>query len=283
MKPIRYGDGTRYGDPNTRWGNPSIRLEPGDPGYVPPISPIHPAKKGARMKRNTYYPPRTADQIVWLVNWCNKLGTYATPLGLAPAQVGAAVADGLWLVYVLQSWLGATRTWSLACTTAANDAQTGDGTALSVLPVFTPPALPTGEMAVNTGALNRIFALVQTIKDSNGFTDAIGTDLGVIGSAQTGPDFTTLQPVFTVTRIATGNNINWTWQGNSAYLDMIELQVDRNDGKGFGQLVFDTTPGYTDTFPQPAALTKWKYKGIYRVGDQQVGLWSQEMSITVGG
>ena len=55
------------------------------------------------------------------------------------------------------------------------------------------------------------------------------------------------------------------------------------DGKGYGLLAYDTTPNYTDTAPLPATPVKWKYKGIYRVGDQRVGLWSNEVSITVGG
>ena len=55
------------------------------------------------------------------------------------------------------------------------------------------------------------------------------------------------------------------------------------DDKGWVLLAFDTTPGYTDSFMPPAALTKWKYRGIYRVNDQQVGQWSAEQSVTVGG
>ena len=284
MRLLRYGDGTKWGDPNTRWGSPSYVLEPGDPGYVPPIpQPNQPPKKGVRMKHNTYFPTRSAEQIVWLVNWCNKLATYATTLGLTPAQVSAGLADAQWLVYVLASWLSDTRTWALGCTTAANAAQTGDGTTLSVLPVFTPPTPPTGVVPVNTGALNRILALAQIIRDSSGYTDTIGRELGVVGSGHAGPDLMTVQPVFTLALLPTGVSLNWTWQGNSADLDMIELQVDRNDGKGYVPLAFDTTPGYLDSYPKPAALTKWKYKGIYRVGDQQVGHWSNEMSITVGG
>jgi hypothetical protein len=59
--------------------------------------------------------------------------------------------------------------------------------------------------------------------------------------------------------------------------------VDRADAKGFVDLAYDTTPGYTDTQPLPAAPVKWKYRAIWRVGDEQVGLWSEEVSITVGG
>ena len=65
--------------------------------------------------------------------------------------------------------------------------------------------------------------------------------------------------------------VGWGWQGFSAFLDMLEIQVDRGDGKGWVFLTYDTTPNYTDTFPLPATPTKWKYRAIYRaiyrVGD----------------
>ena len=59
--------------------------------------------------------------------------------------------------------------------------------------------------------------------------------------------------------------------------------MDRGDGKGFGLLTFDTTPGYTDTQPFPAVPAKWTYRAIYRVGDSPVGQWSSPVSVTVGG
>lgn len=62
---------------------------------------------------------------------------------------------------------------------------------------------------------------------------------------------------------------------------MCELQVDR--GTGWGPLAFDTTPNYTDNTPPPAALTKWKYRAIYHAGDVRVGVWSAEVSVTIGG
>ena len=64
---------------------------------------------------------------------------------------------------------------------------------------------------------------------------------------------------------------------------MHEIQVNRGDGKGWVFLTFDTTPNYTDTAPLPATLAKWKYRAIYRVGDAQVGVWSNTVEITVGG
>jgi hypothetical protein len=74
----------------------------------------------------------------------------------------------------------------------------------------------------------------------------------------------------------------WGWQGNRAFLDLIELLVDRGDGHSFVLLAMDTTPGYLDTTPLPATPAKWKYKGIYRKADARVGQWSEEVAITVG-
>ena len=234
------------------------------------------------MKRNSYYPARVGDQITWLNNFANKLPGQAATLGLAAATVTAIVADCLWLAYILQAWQPAVRAWSLAATNAVNLAQTGDGTALMELPVFTPPALPGTVTATNTGALNRIFNLVQQIKDNKNCTDAIALDLGIIGSAHPAPDYTTLQPIIDAVIVGNQVNVKWGWNGYSAYLDMCELQVDRGDGKGFVPLAFDTTPGYTDTQTFPAAPAKWTYRAIYRVGDGQVGLWSAPVSVVVG-
>ena len=65
--------------------------------------------------------------------------------------------------------------------------------------------------------------------------------------------------------------VGWGWGGIIAYLDMCEIHVDRDDGKGISTLTYDTTPGYNDTAPFPAIPTRWTYKAIYRVADAQVG------------
>jgi len=224
---------------------------------------------------------RQADQIVWLANFSNKLGDHAAVLGLTTGQVTAAKADCNWLIYVLQQWLPASRAWALSTTDAATEAQTGTGSEAQVLPVFTAPPLPDGTVEVIPGALTRIFALVQQIKDGGKSNEVINTNLGIVGSAATGPDLATLQPLIAATVSGGQVNIKWSWGGNGAYLDACEIQVDRADGKGFVLLTIDTTPGYTDSQPFPATKAIWTYRAIYRVDDHQVGLWSNAVSVTV--
>ncbi len=282
MKVIKFDSGFTFDDPNSYWGNPSYQLEAGDPGYVPPPAPINQPKPKRRkgMRHNTYFPLKVGDQVTWLGNFKNKLPGYATPLGLAAGVVTAAEADCDWVSYVLGTWLPAIRAFAEAGTDAATEAQTGDGAALMSLPTFTPPA---GGVPTNTGALTRIFDLVQTIKNAAGYTEAIGSDLGVIGSEKSAPDFATFGPVLKITRAPAGITVGWGWQGKQAFLDIIEIQVDRGGGAGWQLLAFDTTPGYNDTEPIPATPVKWQYRAIYRVGDQRVGQWSAAVAVVVGG
>jgi hypothetical protein len=233
------------------------------------------------MKKGNYYPAAQNDQIVWLTNHANQIQVLGPGLGLTPDQIKAIVADCLWLVYLLQAWLPATRIWSQTGTNTLAEAQTGDGTKLMVLPVYVVPALPTGAAPVNTGALTRIFAQVQAIKNSGKCSDKDAATLGIVGSEQPAPDWTTLQPVFTVSIVGGQVVIKWNFGGYAAFLDAIEFSVDRNDGKGPVLLTIDTTPGYTDTQPFPAAKTVWTYRAIYKVNDARVGIWSQPVSVAV--
>ena len=238
------------------------------------------------MKKQTvvmgkWFPGGQAAQIVWYTTFANKIQELGPGLGLTAAQIAAIVADCRWLIYLLQAWLPATRNWSQTGTNTLLEAQSGDGSTLMVLPTFVAPELPDGAVPVNTGAQNRIFAAVQDIKNSGKCSDKDQAALGIVGSEQPAPDYTTLQPVFPVSIVGGQVVIKWNFGGYAAFLDACELQVDRNDGKGFVPLVMDPTPGYTDPQPFPATRTVWTYRAIYLLNDARVGVWSQPVSIAV--
>ena len=132
---------------------------------------------------------------------------------------------------------------------------------------------------VAPGIFPRLTALVAHIKTHKNYTDAIGADLQIVGAEQV-VDMTVLKPVITATLDAGGVIIGWVKQG----MDGIEIWVDRGDGKGFAFLTIDTVPDYTDTQPLPTgASALWKYKAIYRLGDERTGQWSDVVSIAVAG
>ena len=297
MQPLHFDAINPYTGKPFTWDDPNLRfvngigmyLEPSDPGFTPYLSDPQPPQKPKRMKHQAYYPSRAADQIPWLQNFRNKLLAYLAALGLSAPQAAAAIADCRWLIYVLGSWLPAVRAWSQACTDAATAAQTGTGAGAMMLPVFTPPALPPAEgslppvVPAAPGALGRIFDLVQFIKNSPGDTAAIDTDLQIVGAGTTLPPAGEIQPVIKAKTNGLHVELGWGWGGHRAQVDLLQVQVDRADGKGFVDLVHDTTPNYTDTTPFPAASTIWKYRAIFHVNGAPVGVWSDTVSVVVGG
>lgn len=121
-----------------------------------------------------------------------------------------------------------------------------------------------------------------SLSTGSGNSALLVAKLKIEGTEQTGPDLALIQAILTLSIVGNAVLITWGRQGFSAFLDMLEIQVDRGDGKGWVFLTYDTTPNYTDTAPLPVTPMKWKYRAIYRLGDAQVGQWSNTMEITVG-
>jgi hypothetical protein len=208
----------------------------------------------------------------------NTIANYSALLGVTAAQIATQAADATYFDYTLKC-MNLMSNGSLQWTGWKNLERGGGTPPASGAPVT--PVFPTAVPAVAPGIEVRFRALVQLLKANPNYNDTIGKALGIEGAQQVGPDLTTIQPQ--IDAIISGNHVNvkWGWGGNSAYLDLCELQVDRGDGKGFGLLAYDTTPGYTDTQPFPTAPATWTYRAIYRVGDAQVGVWSNPVSVTV--
>jgi hypothetical protein len=151
---------------------------------VPPISPFGStkAKNRTKMKRQDYYPSRIGDQVNWLANLAVKLPLYGPTLDVLAAVVLSIVNDAKWSHYVLSEWLSSVRAFTPASTNAVDEVLTGpEGAAAVTLPTYTAPALPDGVTPAKAGALNRIFDLIAVIKRHRNYTDAIGSDLGIVG------------------------------------------------------------------------------------------------------
>ena len=206
------------------------------------------------------------------------IGNYAAVIGVTAEQIAGQAADALYFDYSLKCYKIMANA-ALQWTGWKNLTRAGGTPPVSGAPVA--PVFPTAVPAVAPGVEARFRALVQLIKANSNYNETIGLALGIEGAQQVGPDLTSIQPVIDALIFGNHVNVKWGWGGNGAYLDICELQVDRGDGKGFGLLAFDTTPGYTDTQPFPTTPATWTYRAIYRVGDNQVGVWSQTVSVTV--
>ena len=230
------------------------------------------------MAKTDFLKVRDIDFIIQMMAFKNTIAQYAAVLELTPSEVAAQAADTDFFNYIfecqqsIQNSAQAFTAWKNI--TRAGGTLTGTPAA----PIF-PPAVP----VVAAGVETRFRALVRKIKAHPRYTLSIGEHLNIESPNHTAPDLNTIQPVISVELNGNQVHIIWGWGGHTVYLDMIELQVDRGDGQGFVLLAYDTTPGYIDPAPLPAAPVKWTYRAIYHVGEQLVGLWSNETSITVGG
>jgi hypothetical protein len=226
------------------------------------------------MAKDYYLPESDAGKDEFLTNFALKLPTYATALNLdATADVlPVTQAQGAfhWSLIVQEMF----KTSAQQYTSFKNQLRDGpEGMPIDAPEVPVPGAAPTLPPA---GIFKWLPKLINRIKNSPAYTEAIGEDLGIEGPEVTeaGVD---AQPAIKV-RLGDGGRPEVLWKKGE--FDGLEIQVDR--GVGWVFLAIDSLPDYVDTHPIPTTAATWKYRAIYRRGDGQVGQWSNVASIVVG-
>jgi hypothetical protein len=232
------------------------------------------------MAKSDYLDQRDRAFSQQLINFSNGIGAYATTLGLTAPEVAAQAADALrykWELDAQELCLQCAQSWTMWKDITRN----GGAYPVAGAPVDM-PVPPDEPPAVAPGIEARFRALVRKLKAHANYNTSIGEALGIEGADVAAPDLATVKPLLKLSLVGGTTLVGWTWQGHAKFLGSVELQVDRGDGQGWRLLTIDTTPGYQDTQPMPATPQQWKYRGIYRVGDQRVGQWSDVASVNVG-
>ncbi len=211
---------------------------------------------------------------------CSKIGTYATALGVTPAEITALNNDKDLFVWSFEVQ-SVVQDYAQNITAFKNLVRHGNGTeVITAAPV--PPTFPaTPAIIVAANVQDRFSKLVQRIKGSTNYTKSIGEDLG-IEVAHTPFDPQLGKPVFKTT-YSSGGHPHLIWKKGK--FQGVEIWVDRNDGKGWVKLERDFHPDYTDKSPLPATgqTAVWRYKMIYLYQDETVGEWSDDATMTVYG
>ena len=195
----------------------------------PGQSPSLPKKRTKAMPKSDYINPNDTAFSAQLQTFKNNIGGYATLLSATPAQVAAQAADAAYLAYVI------------ACNDAVqNSAQQWTGWKNLVRGGGTVPAagaplaavFPVTVAAVGLGVEVRFRALCQQIKMNPNYNVPMGEALGIEGPVHSPTPAATLQPAIEVH--ISGNHVlvKWGWQGNRAFIDMCEIEVDRGDEIG---------------------------------------------------
>jgi hypothetical protein len=211
-----------------------------------------------------------------LNNYSGKLSNYTTTLNLTADEIASSVADAAYLAWVVNGMVNAEdnhRQW-----TAFKDLMRyGPANLTTTAPIGV--VLPAPPDTVAPDIQLRFSSQVARIKKHPNYTDAIGKELGII-AAHTPFNPQDGKPVIKVVFSSGGHpHLLWTkgkFQG---------IEIWKDKGTGFERLDKDFNPDFTDKAALPAegASAIWKYKVIYLYKDEQVGSWSDEISVTVSG
>ena len=229
------------------------------------------------MPNSSFMPNDNGGRADLLDHLAATLPKYATLLDYSNDDLAEAQADALAYRHALHS-AGDASAYSQHWTAFRNLLwEGGAGSGDWPLPLVQNPPIPP---AVTPGIVTRLWATAARIKAHKNYTQAIGQDLWLIGPTQV-IDPSTWKPILKIQIKAAHPVILWTKGKASA----IEIWVDRGDGNGFASLTINTEPPTNDNTPLPAAGASalWKYKAVYLLHDEQVGQWSDVVSVTVGG
>lgn len=223
-----------------------------------------------------YLPGTDSDLLVWFNTFQLKFPAYAPTLGFTASEIAALADDYNMLVYAVGA-SEAVRNESQARTSYKNVLRDGPlGTTQPALPTVPPLAPPATIVA--PGIIPRLRATVQRIKAHPSFTDAIGTDLGVI--ATPAQSQTTQAKPTANAKAEPGSQvrINWT----KGVFDGVIVESQRAGETVWTMLATDTQSPYVDTRDplQPGAPELRRYRLRYIKNDEPVGSYSDEMTVT---
>jgi hypothetical protein len=144
----------------------------------------------------------------------------------------------------------------------------------------TPPVFATTPPSVAPAVYDRAISIGNRTLEHTKYTTADGMDLGIEIPPKSKKiiNVDTVKPILQ-TKLIEGGRPQIVWKKNG--MDAIEIWVDRNNSNHFELSDIDIKPNYTDNFPLPEDAALWRYKAIYRKDNQQVGIWSDIISIAV--
>ncbi len=227
------------------------------------------------MKHQYYLPKDDLGKAEWITTFASALATYAVALSVSPAAVASIAADADFFAKVI---LALPQFKDYVQTLTAYKNALRDGSPVDIGNFPTPPSTP-AMPAVAAGIFNRVTLLVQNIKSNPAYTEAIGKALGIIG-AEIPNDTSGIKPQPKVSLKNGHAYVQW----HHEHTDAADLFADYGDGAGFIMVGRILTAHYLDPHTPAAGVSKvYQFKLRYVVGDEEVGVISDAVSVTVTG
>jgi hypothetical protein len=226
----------------------------------------------------TSYLETTDEKLsIQMTNFSSKVGAVAATFGLTPAEVTNIQTDSVyfsWAVVNYKKVATNKKDWT-------NFKSILKKPAMNIIsnPAPLAPTLDVAPTAPAPGVVYRFTTVVNRIKAHPAYSAAIGQNLG-IESASTGPtNKDTAKPI--IKAILRGGKVDLVWKKG----EFTGIVIEKDSGAGYVMLDKDFQPDFTDATLLPAAgqSALWKYRASYLIKDNKVGVWSDEVSITVTG
>ena len=242
--------------------------------------------------RNAYFPLDHGNQIIWVRNWRNKIGTYQATGGYTAGEITATVADGDYVLHLIENWHPGAQQFLQAATAHVKLVLYGPIATLVVPPPFfngnntgaVPPMAGAWPTAVPPGALVRIFAFITNMKTRTFCTPAVQEDLMIVGTEAN----VVVDPVPPASAEARSGEVRVRFtkkmpaEGKSHMGVWIESQVGTETAWTF--LAIDTSDPYNDTRPLKVAgqPEKRRYRLCFWDGEPS-NVWTAVIEVTYGG
>jgi hypothetical protein len=222
---------------------------------------------------------------VLLSRLATKLPNYATALGVTPAELTQLSADSAMLTY-LAHLADAARTFSPSVTAYRDTLISGAEQAVGPIPVFAAPVSPPA--TVPGGIIPRTRRLLQKVRASASYTEAIAADLGLPTGTETASPTPapTIRPEVTGTHAVflpgVGVSIPWVKAGHSGVRVTGQRGAESALWESLGDDLYspfiDKRPSLTPGQPETR-----RYRFQYKDGDEVIGQLSDIIVVTVPG
>ena len=195
------------------------------------------------MSKNSYFPTVEAEQIIWLSHYSSKLPINGPICGIDGNEITRTQTDITTQIFILQQWHPSSQLDAKEAT--AHKQLILNGTGNEPVPYPQPTLFPNPPPASIPGIQKRLFSQIVRIKASLNYTEAIGKDLGIVGTP------TTIDhpiPEYSL-------SVELSTNGPCVRIDFNKYRHDgiwiesRTDGGEWGFLGVDTIKPYLDERP----------------------------------
>ena len=131
--------------------------------------------------------------------------------------------------------------------------------------------------AAKAFSVSEIRRMAQRLKSTNGYTDEIGKELGIVGNDGTAVDLTSIKPTLKYNIV--GGTVVITF--NKQHMDGVKIYSKRSGESEFTFLAIDRASPYEDNRPKinSAMPEERHYYAYYFYSDQQVGQQSDILTV----